>query len=190
MNGGEDRVRGFVRVRRSMNVVHLLASPFIGGPERQVLGLARSLPSSYHSTFLSFPERGLSQALLDQARADFDAAIRLVPDTAEAHTGLGYVEACRGAGANARRSAQIAVLYGPGDFLILHNVACIFAKLSEGEPDRRREYEDMTIDYLRRAVELWKRDRSGPNELTLIRDESAFGKSLKARPEFKKLLED
>lgn len=28
-----------------MRVVHLMASPFLGGPERQALGLARHLPS-------------------------------------------------------------------------------------------------------------------------------------------------
>jgi Flp pilus assembly protein TadD len=127
---------------------------------------------------------------LAKARADFDAAIRLAPDNAEAHTGLGYVEACRKAGPNARRSAQIAALYGPGDFLVLHNVACIFAKLSEGDPERAREFEDTALDYLARAVELWKRDRSGPNELDLIQGESAFGRSIRSRPEFKRLLAD
>jgi glycosyltransferase involved in cell wall biosynthesis len=49
-------------------VVHLLASPFHGGPERQVLGLARHLPSDVESVFLSFAERGLAQAFLDEAR--------------------------------------------------------------------------------------------------------------------------
>lgn len=54
----------------AMNVVHLLASPFVGGPERQVLGLARSLPPSYRSVFLSFPEHGRGYAVLEQARRD------------------------------------------------------------------------------------------------------------------------
>ena len=123
-----------------------------------------------------------------QARADFDAALKLVPDHAEAHAGLGYVEALRGAGPAARREAQAAVLYAAGDYLILHNVACVFAKLSEGEGSPAREYEDLALDYLRRAVELWKRDRTGPNELNLIRGESAFGPRLRGRPEFKQLL--
>lgn len=57
-----------------MNLVHLVASPFIGGPERQVLGLARHLPASYRSTFVSFPEHGKCKAVLDQAKNDgFDA---------------------------------------------------------------------------------------------------------------------
>src|SRR5947209_865839 len=51
-----------------MVIVHLLASPFFGGPERQVLGLARSLPPEYRTVFLSFAERGLSIPFLEKAR--------------------------------------------------------------------------------------------------------------------------
>jgi glycosyltransferase involved in cell wall biosynthesis len=50
-----------------LRVVHLMASPFYGGPERQVLGLARHLPSDVESVFLSFAERGLAQPFLDEA---------------------------------------------------------------------------------------------------------------------------
>jgi len=58
-----------------MHIVHLLASPFVGGPERQVLGLARHLPSPYRTSFLSFAERGLARPFLDEARrAGFPAA--------------------------------------------------------------------------------------------------------------------
>ena len=46
-----------------MRVVHLMASPFYGGPERQMLGLARHLPSGVESVFLSFAERGLGPAV-------------------------------------------------------------------------------------------------------------------------------
>jgi glycosyltransferase involved in cell wall biosynthesis len=57
-----------------MNVVHLAASPFFGGPERQMLGLALSLPRAYRSTFLSFAERGLCRPFLERLRAhDFEA---------------------------------------------------------------------------------------------------------------------
>jgi glycosyltransferase involved in cell wall biosynthesis len=49
-------------------VVHLAASPFFGGPERQMLGLAQALSSSYRSVFLSFAERGRSQPFLDRVR--------------------------------------------------------------------------------------------------------------------------
>lgn len=64
-----------------MNLVHLLASPFVGGPERQVLGLARHLPSSYRNIFLSFPEHGLSAAVLNQARKDGFEAHPLIHNT-------------------------------------------------------------------------------------------------------------
>jgi glycosyltransferase involved in cell wall biosynthesis len=49
-------------------VVHLAASPFYGGPERQMLGLAEALRPDYRSVFLSFAERGLARAFLDRAR--------------------------------------------------------------------------------------------------------------------------
>src|SRR4051812_8777685 len=60
-----------------MNIVHLLASPFLGGPERQALGLAGALPAGYRTTFLSFAERGLARPFLERARADGFEAIEL-----------------------------------------------------------------------------------------------------------------
>src|SRR5688572_25908330 len=45
-----------------------MASPFFGGPERQVLGLARALPADYRTVFLTFAERGLSRPLLEQVQ--------------------------------------------------------------------------------------------------------------------------
>jgi hypothetical protein len=57
-----------------MNLVHLLASPFLGGPEKQALGLARAQASTHRTIFLSFAERGLARPFLHQARSDgFDA---------------------------------------------------------------------------------------------------------------------
>jgi glycosyltransferase involved in cell wall biosynthesis len=64
-----------------MNVVHLTASPFFGGPERQLLGLARSLPPPYRSVFVSFPERGLCQPFLQEARRHGFEAEALVNNT-------------------------------------------------------------------------------------------------------------
>jgi len=49
-----------------MIIAHLMASPFFGGPERQMLGLARHLPKSTTNIFLTFAEKGKSQAFLDQ----------------------------------------------------------------------------------------------------------------------------
>src|SRR3954470_1401225 len=51
-----------------MHVVHLMASPFFGGPERQVLGLARHLPAPCRTSFLSFAEGGLARPFLSQVR--------------------------------------------------------------------------------------------------------------------------
>lgn len=52
-----------------MNLVHLLASPFVGGPEKQVLGLANHLPGDFRQTFLSFPEQGKAEPFLRAARS-------------------------------------------------------------------------------------------------------------------------
>jgi glycosyltransferase involved in cell wall biosynthesis len=52
----------------AMRVVHLLASPFYGGPERQMLGLARHLPADVESVYLSFAERGLARPFIDEVR--------------------------------------------------------------------------------------------------------------------------
>jgi glycosyltransferase involved in cell wall biosynthesis len=51
-----------------MVVVHLVASPFFGGPERQMLGLAASLPGDCRTVFLSFAEGGRCRPFLDEAR--------------------------------------------------------------------------------------------------------------------------
>jgi glycosyltransferase involved in cell wall biosynthesis len=53
---------------KTMNIVHLVASPFVGGPEQQMLGLARSLPADYRTVFLAFSNNGKSDALLNEAR--------------------------------------------------------------------------------------------------------------------------
>src|SRR5947209_1924147 len=64
-----------------MRIVHLTASGFFGGPERQMLGLAAALPDDYSSTFLSFSEGGRCRPFLAAARvAGFDAA-ELTHDT-------------------------------------------------------------------------------------------------------------
>src|SRR5262245_1035282 len=49
-----------------MNIAHLTASPFFGGPERQLLGLGLALPEDCRSLYLTFAERGLAQPFLDQ----------------------------------------------------------------------------------------------------------------------------
>jgi tetratricopeptide (TPR) repeat protein len=130
----------------------------------------------------------------DRAGADFTAAIQLSPDYAEAHAGLGYIQACRGKiGGAASRPAAEAVLRGGGDYLLLHNVACVYGKLSEKvaalDKARAREYQDLALAYLEREVELWKRDRTGGDPRLLIQEDPAFPPSLRQRPEFKRLFE-
>jgi len=51
-----------------MKVVHLTASPFYGGPERQMLGLGRALKAECESFYVSFAERGKCRPFLQKAR--------------------------------------------------------------------------------------------------------------------------
>jgi Flp pilus assembly protein TadD len=125
------------------------------------------------------------------AEADFLAALVIEPNHAEAHAGLAYILACLGkADDGASLHAIEAALHGSGDYLVLHNVACVFAKLAELEPARTRQHEDVTLALLRRELELWRRDRAGPDPLAIIRNEAAFGDALRSRPEFRNLLEN
>jgi glycosyltransferase involved in cell wall biosynthesis len=64
-----------------MNIVHLTASTFHGGPERQMLGLAHHLPETYESVFLSFAEGGRCRQFLSTARHHGFEAIALNYDT-------------------------------------------------------------------------------------------------------------
>jgi glycosyltransferase involved in cell wall biosynthesis len=58
-----------------MRIVHLTASTFYGGPERQMLGLAEALSPAFSTTFLSFSEHGHCREFLNKVRqAGFDAA--------------------------------------------------------------------------------------------------------------------
>ena len=52
----------------AVRVAQLTASPFLGGPERQMLGLASSLGESCRTTFLGFTEGGKAEPLLNEAR--------------------------------------------------------------------------------------------------------------------------
>ena len=104
--------------------------------------------------------------------------------------GLSLAEQAAGLTASgaSRTLAGLALLHGGGDYLVLHNIACVYARLSQTDAARAVECEDLTIDHLRRAVELWRKGGSGPDELQLIQDESAFHARLRARPEFQQLL--
>lgn len=60
-----------------MHLVQLMASPFVGGPERQVLGLAEAMRGEVRTTFLSFAESGRARPFLDCARSRGFEAIEL-----------------------------------------------------------------------------------------------------------------
>src|SRR5262245_4929846 len=62
-------------------VVHLTASTFVGGPERQMLGLARSLPRSHRSVFLLFAEGDRHRAFLSELHGSGITASVLKHDT-------------------------------------------------------------------------------------------------------------
>lgn len=64
-----------------MVVVHLTSSPFFGGPERQMLGLARSLPAPFKTVFLLFSERGKHGAFLERIRGHGIEAVVLERNT-------------------------------------------------------------------------------------------------------------
>ena len=63
------------------SVIHLTASPFFGGPERQMLGLARELVGQVRTVFLSFREEGRCEAFLQKARRQGFEARGLIHDT-------------------------------------------------------------------------------------------------------------
>jgi glycosyltransferase involved in cell wall biosynthesis len=58
-----------------------MASPFVGGPEQQVLGLAEALRPGCDTVFLTFAEDGRAQAFLDEARRRCFEAVKLTHNT-------------------------------------------------------------------------------------------------------------
>lgn len=64
-----------------MRIANLTSSPFFGGPERQMLGLARALPAEFDVTFISFAESGRCEPFLNEVRRAGFRGIRLKFDT-------------------------------------------------------------------------------------------------------------
>lgn len=64
-----------------MRLVHLTASTFFGGPERQMLELARSLPADWQATFVSFSEGGGCREFLERVGGQGFSGIALEHDT-------------------------------------------------------------------------------------------------------------
>ncbi|HKI31801.1 MAG TPA: hypothetical protein VKA46_08030 [Gemmataceae bacterium] len=97
---------------------------------------------------------GLTVPKFDQARDEFSEAARRNPAHADAHAGLGFVRAIQKASAEAQREASLALFHEGDNFVILHNVACTYAVLSEIDKDQKQQHQDAAIDYLRPAVKL------------------------------------
>jgi glycosyltransferase involved in cell wall biosynthesis len=68
------------RERIPVQLVHLTASTFFGGPERQMLGLAKAFPQHVLTTFASFSEGGRCSGFLDEVRSHGFPTVPLTVD--------------------------------------------------------------------------------------------------------------
>lgn len=71
-----------------MHVVHVTASTFFGGPERQMLGLGQHLPRGFTSTYVSFPEGGRCGEFLGKVSEAGFPAVQLSADTPQVPAAL------------------------------------------------------------------------------------------------------
>jgi tetratricopeptide (TPR) repeat protein len=124
----------------------------------------------------------------DRARDDFAEALRLDPAHADAHAGLGYVRARQNSPSEAQHEAAQALWHEGENYLILHNVACIYAVLSQVEPGQAKQHQGMAMDLLRRAVDLSRRAGEGPSEIEAIRGDPALD-VLRGLPDYGQLLQ-
>ncbi len=124
----------------------------------------------------------------DLAFNDFHEAVRFEPQNVEALTRLAFAGAKRRAVAEAEQYALQALLMGgAGDSLALHNVACVYAELSQSDPAREKVNLDLAMALILRAVELWEKGGGRNALLELIDAEQSFPQSLRSRPEFIRL---
>jgi tetratricopeptide (TPR) repeat protein len=158
--------------------------------DQAILAYSRGIESAPDFAKLRI-KRGWAWVNLNQhekASADFAAAAQVAPENAEAHTGLGYIQAIRKLPHDAQREADLALLHGGDDYLVLHNVACIYATLVQTEGAQASAFGDVSIALLRKALKLWAKAATGPNELDLIKAEPAF-KPIQGRTDFQELLQ-
>lgn len=162
----------------------------LGDTAAAVVAFSRGLEIAPNSVVLLNQRAWARMTLneLETARDDFARAIAIDPHNVEAYTGRGFVLAELGKTDEANADASLASLIGADNPLALHNLACIFGRLSTSE--RRQANEDLALAALNRALTLSKRAGQGtPDALALLRAETSFPESLKERPEFRKLLE-
>ena len=74
---------------KEIRVVHVTASRFFGGPERQMLELAKELAPEIESSFLSFSEDGLCEAFLAEVRVAGFAGFKIANDTPHLYRAIG-----------------------------------------------------------------------------------------------------
>src|SRR5437762_4349635 len=67
--------------KRLVLILHLTGSPFFGGPERLMRGLAQSLPAPCRSAFALFADHGASRAFGRRLLDDGLETITLTHDT-------------------------------------------------------------------------------------------------------------
>jgi glycosyltransferase involved in cell wall biosynthesis len=71
-----------------MHLIHLTASTFFGGPERQMLGLANALPDGVRTSFISFSESGRCREFLNRVTSEGHGVIPLESDFPRLRTTL------------------------------------------------------------------------------------------------------
>jgi serine/threonine protein kinase/tetratricopeptide (TPR) repeat protein len=107
----------------------------------------------------------------EKASGDFAQVLnrKVDPQNAEAYSGLGFVYARQGQIQEAQSAAGMALAYGAGKYLVLHNVACIYAELSVSDKPNTELHAGMAIKYIRRELEL------NPKALVDVRKEAEMG---------------
>jgi tetratricopeptide (TPR) repeat protein len=168
---------------------------------QELLGRNSKAAESYAAGLAKFPNdlqlrrmRGwfyANQKEYELAKADFREAIRISPHDSESHAGLGFVLARQGIAEDAQQEASAALLSGADNQLTLHSVACIFGSLSAVAPDQKHTNEDLAVAALQRAIAISGRNPTGADadERSLITNEWSFPESLRAKPDFKQLLD-
>jgi tetratricopeptide (TPR) repeat protein/tRNA A-37 threonylcarbamoyl transferase component Bud32 len=139
-----------------------------------------------------------------EAREDFTVAIGVEPRTAferlvvaDAHTGLGYIHACKGETTKALEEATRATLAARtikdhevlyvNHYRLRHNLACIYGELSRSGDKYREDNEQLAVDFLREAVALAQHVGASDEERGNIENEPAFPDPLRQREDFKAL---
>jgi serine/threonine protein kinase/tetratricopeptide (TPR) repeat protein len=125
----------------------------------------------------------------ERARADFAAAVRLDRSHADAHAGLGFLAALERSSGEAKGEAALALWHGANEYLLLHNVACIYAELSRVETGQGQAQQngDIAMALLGRAVALCRQVGDGNFEIECIKGDRSLS-VLSGRQDFRELI--